>query len=68
MTQQQAAAYIFAQAMCAQAEIAGMQAVNAQYVARGEEPPRSEAEFTAMIDRYGISHNAVLRLFEEATP
>ena len=66
MTQQQAAAYIFAQAVCAQAEIAGMQARNDCYQDGGT--PVGQDEFIAVIEKYGIHPNAVLRLFEETAP
>ena len=64
MTDQQAAAYVFAQAVCAQAEIAALQARNDCYQDGGT--PVGQDEFIAVIEKYGIHHNAVLSTFTNA--
>lgn len=64
MTPEQAAAFVIAQAACALAEIAAMQARNARFV--GPEKYHQPKEFDAVIDKYCISSNAVLRLFQDA--
>jgi hypothetical protein len=65
MTPEQAAAFVMAQAACAAAEIAGMQAENQIYVKRGQGVLFGKNEFDAIADRYCIGHNAVLTLFQE---
>jgi hypothetical protein len=64
MTEQQAAAYVFSMAVCAQAEIAALQARNASYQDSGT--PVGPDEFIAVIEKYGIHHNAVLTTFQNA--
>lgn len=61
MTREQAAAFIIAQAACAMAEVAAMQARNAANPHRPTHPPE---DFEAVPDRYGIGHNAVLTFFQ----
>lgn len=63
MTDEQKAAYVIAQAMCAGAEVAGMQAENHWRLSRGEALAYREDAFAAIADKYGIHHNAVLSLF-----
>lgn len=63
MTDEQKAAYVNAQAACAMAEIAGMQALNQYRLARGEAIAYSDEAFDAIPNKYGIHHNAVLTLF-----
>jgi hypothetical protein len=63
MTDQQAAAYVLSMAVCAQVEIAGMQAENAQ---TPDSQPFTRADFMAVIEKYGIHHNAVLTTFQNA--
>jgi hypothetical protein len=58
MTPEQQAAYINAQAACALAEIAAMQAANAS-----RPGTHSASEFEDLIQKYGIHHNAVLSFF-----
>ena len=65
LTKSEAVAYVHAMVACAQAEIAGMQAYNAQFP---NDQPYSHAEFVAVIEKYGIHHNAVIGLFQESTP
>lgn len=66
MNPEQAAAFVIAQAACANAEIAAMQAANAQCARRGDAQTYDEKHFMAVIDQYGISHNAVLTTFQHA--
>ena len=60
MTPEQKAAYIQSQAVCASAEIAGMQAENMQREHLGESMAYVENDFVAIPDSYGIGHNAVV--------
>ncbi len=66
MTSEQQAAFIMAQAACAMAEIAGMQAENQQRVHRGESLAYVSKDFDAVIDRNVIGHNAVLSFFHRS--
>jgi len=63
MTPEQQAAYVIAQAACAMAEIAGMQAENQMCALRGEPLAYGEGAFTSVIERNCIHHNGVLTLF-----
>ena len=63
MTPEQSAAYVYAQSVCALAEIEAMKALNMQRAACGHSMAYVEEAFLAVIDKYGISHNAVLTTF-----
>lgn len=63
MTREQQAAFIIAQAACASAEIAGMQAANQHRLSLGHTIAYDEDAFAAIADKYGISHNAVIAFF-----
>lgn len=63
MTTEQQAAFVMAQAACAMAEIAGMQAENQSRIQRGESLAYVENDFAAVIGRNGIGHNDVLTMF-----
>lgn len=63
MTTEQQAAFVMAQAACAMAEIAGMQAENQQRIHRGESLAYVENDFAAVILRNGIGQNDVLTMF-----
>lgn len=63
MNDAQKAAFINAQAACALAEIAAMQAANALPLSLRGRALYTEDDFRAVPDRYGIHHNAVLTLF-----
>lgn len=63
MTPEQQAAYVIAQAACAMAETAGMQAENQQRLHRGESPAYIETDFAAVIQRNCIGHNDVIGMF-----
>jgi len=63
MNTQQKAAYVFAQAVCALAEIEGMKAENRQREYCGNAMAYADSDFLAVIEKYGIHHNAVCGLF-----
>jgi len=63
MDDAQKAAYITAMAACAQIEAAAMLAHN-QAVPPNHHSRYEYTEFMALIDKYGIHHNAVLTLFQ----
>lgn len=63
MTNGQRAAYVFAQTVCALAEIEGMKAENMQRQFKGEAMAYDEAAFVGVIDKYGIHHNGVIECF-----
>jgi DMSO/TMAO reductase YedYZ molybdopterin-dependent catalytic subunit len=65
MTPEQQAAFIVAQAACVTAEVAAMQAENAEAALdiRRVTPPWSGADFRALIEKYGVHHNAVITMF-----
>lgn len=65
MTPEQSAAYVNAQAACANAEIAGMQAMDRAWAAQGH-GTHNDLDYKAVIEKYCISHNAVLTIFEGA--
>lgn len=65
MSPEQKAAFIIAQAACASAEIAGMQAANLERDAGGYTIAYDEAAFAAVPDRFGIGRNAVISFFQE---
>lgn len=60
MDPQARAAFVIAQAACAQAEIAAMQAENTEREQRGLSPAYGYGQFMAVQDRYLIGHNAVI--------
>jgi hypothetical protein len=64
MTDEQKAAFVIAQAACAMAEIAGMQATNQQRAHVGMAPAYDEQHFQAVITNNVIGHNSVLTLFQ----
>lgn len=63
MTEEQKAAYVYAQAVSALAEIEGMKAENMQRAACGHSMAYTADAFFEVIDKYGISHNGVLTTF-----
>lgn len=67
MTPAQAAAYIAAMTECAAAERAGMEAQNNHNAVLGLAPLYCKTDFDALIDKYGIHHNAVMTTFQQAT-
>lgn len=65
MTPEQAAAFVIAQAACAMAEIAGMQAQDRAWEKAGVDT-YSDVNYRAVINKYCIGHNAVLQCFQDA--
>lgn len=61
MTDEQQAAYIISQAACAVIEAMGMKAKNQIRKDAGLSLAYGPAQFNNLIDKYGISHNSVLR-------
>ncbi len=66
MTPEQQAAFIMAQAACALAEVAGMQAANAHRLSLGLTIAYDEDAFQSVIARNGIGHNDVISFFRGA--
>lgn len=67
MTREEAIAYVQAQTACATIEAMGMVAENAHRQANGLSIAYGVEQFHAVIERYGIHHNAVLKIFQEAS-
>lgn len=63
MNPEQKAAFVIAQAACAMAEIAAMQAQDRIWLAMGH-GTHSDLDYAAVSERFCIGHNAVLTLFE----
>lgn len=63
MSEEQQAAYIIAQSVCAMIEAMGMQSENTQRLHRGESIAYGEDAFNVVIEKYGIHHNAVIGFF-----
>jgi hypothetical protein len=63
MTPEQKAAYVIAQAACAAARIAGMQALNQERQSNGYSLAYSEAAFEAVPTEFGLHHNDVCKFF-----
>lgn len=53
-------AYVHAQVACMLAELAGMQAANAEDTLAGRSLTYHVGDFHALPDRYGLGHNAVI--------
>ncbi len=66
MTREQAAAYVYAQAVCALAEVEAMKIANMECHWKGQTPPFGEQQFRDVILRNGIHHNAVIGLYRES--
>jgi len=60
MSEIERAAYIIAQAACAQIEAMAMQAHNEQDIRVGRQPLYHFGDFMELQNKYGIHHNAVL--------
>lgn len=54
------AAFLFSQAIAAQAEIAGMSAENLLREQQGLSPAYGDEAFAELITRYGLGHNEAL--------
>jgi len=63
MTEEQKAAYVNAQATAALIEAMGMAAENMQREQHGQSIAYNEKAFQDVIEKWGIHHNAVIRLF-----
>ena len=66
MTPEQAAAYVYAQAVAALATIEGMKAANRERENQGYALAYDEAAFDTVAEGFCISHNQILATFEEA--
>lgn len=64
MTPEQQAAFIMAQAACAMAEIAGMQAENQHRLSLGQSIAYGEEAFSGVASRNIIGHNDVISYFQ----
>jgi len=65
MTDEQKAAYIFAQASCALIQAMGAFSENMQRNRLGQSVAYDENAFQGIIQEYGIHHNATIGLFHE---
>jgi hypothetical protein len=63
MTEEQQAAYISAQAVCALIKAMGMAAENMQRQQLGQSMVYGEDAFNVVIEEFGIHHNAVIGFF-----
>jgi hypothetical protein len=66
MTVEETVAYVHSQTACALIELEAMKAENAYRAMRGETQAYSEQAFSDLIVHYGIHHNAVIGLFQDA--
>jgi len=60
MDECQKAAFVFAQAVAAMAEIEGMKAANASQAMKNDFPLYDEKKFMAVIDEYGLGYNTLM--------
>lgn len=65
MTPEQKAAFVNAQVACAMAEIAAMQAHDRWQRAVGTDQFYTEEAYSAVPDKFGIGHNAVITFFQD---
>jgi len=63
MTEEQKAAYVFAQSVAALIELESMCTANAERESRGEPQAYSEEKILSLQCKYGVSHNAVCSVF-----
>ena len=63
MTQEQKAAYVFSQGICALAVLMAMNAENEKNKIEGAPPTYGQHAFTAVPEDYALGHNAVIGLF-----
>ena len=64
MTDEQKAAYIQAMIACVNVEVAAMQAENTHRLNCGNSIAYGEEAFLALIEKYGVHHNAVLGVLQ----
>ena len=60
LTPEQQAAFVMARSACAMITAMGMAAENDQRKALGQSMAYQDTDFQALIDQFGISHNAAL--------
>ncbi|KKN18109.1 hypothetical protein LCGC14_0959160 [marine sediment metagenome] len=60
MTDEQKAAYINSQVICAQIELEAMKVANRHDEGMGSAPTYVEEDFRAIVDRFVIGHNDVI--------
>jgi len=65
MTEEQKAAYIMSQSVCAMIEALGMMSDNQQRIYRGESIAYPSKSFNDLIEEYGIHNNATIGLFHQ---
>jgi len=65
MTNEQKAAYIFSQTVCALIEIEGMKALNKYREMRGKTIAYDEGQFYETAEKYCITHNQVINFFSD---
>ena len=65
MTDEQKAAYVNANAVAALIEAIGMTVTNTCWVNNGQDPEHLQPHFEALIEKYGISQNEMLKLFHQ---
>ena len=65
MTPEQEAAYVQANATAALIEAMGMMANNQNRLAQGISIQYGQSDFQALIEKYGIHHNAIMRLYSQ---
>lgn len=65
MTEEQKAAYVFAQAIAALVELESMKAANLMREMQGKSIAYGEEEFLALIEKWGIHNNAMISLFHD---
>lgn len=65
MTDEQKAAYINSQVMCASIEVAAMAADNMTALVLKEVPKFGHDDFEALIEKYGLEHNNVVGFFHQ---
>ena len=65
MDKEERIAYLQAMTVAAQIELASMLAANTERQADGQAATYPEASIYALIEQYGIHHNAICRLFEQ---
>ena len=64
MTEEQKAAYVFAQSVAALAEIIGMLAATQVRTYKGLAPVYNENAFRDVVDKYGLDHNTLISFFQ----
>lgn len=65
MTEEQKVAYIIAQSVCAFIETQAMIAENQNREHRGESLAYTEDAFNALLEKYPIGHNAVMKIIND---